>query len=57
MPVFRQVLRSCDENFISEVIVGPSPNIDLSVEAVQQMMDGKMKNVVVRPSEIPYRHW
>jgi hypothetical protein len=57
VPYLELNLKSCEEDFISEVIVGPSPNIDLSVEALQQMMDGGMKNVVVTPSDIPYRHW
>jgi hypothetical protein len=45
------------KDFIHEIIVGPSPNIDLSVKAVRQMMFNKMNPVRVFGSKIPYRHW
>jgi hypothetical protein len=43
---------------IREVIIGPTPNMDLSVRALRQFINSKeMVNVSVRPSIVPYRPW
>jgi hypothetical protein len=45
--------------FISEIVVGPSPNLSLSAKAVRQLLhviDGRSE-VEVTKSEVPFRHW
>jgi Protein of unknown function (DUF2971) len=48
---------------IDDVVVGPCPHMDLSVEAVTTLLHGKQPTLsggvkpVVRPSAIPYRDW
>lgn len=47
-----------DEYMIRKVIVGPTPNPDLSVEALRSLFLSKGHgSVVVEKSVIPYRHW
>jgi Protein of unknown function (DUF2971) len=58
VPYVEIQLRSRQPAFISEIIVGPSPNISLSVEAVRALLaEHKMYDVPVTPSAVPYRHW
>jgi Protein of unknown function (DUF2971) len=51
-------LKTRDSQFIKEVIIGPSPNISLSVEAVGSLLSQhSMDHVRVTESAVPYRHW
>ncbi len=51
-------LRAWGPHFVAEVWVGPSPNQELSVEAVRSFMQSQgMKSALVIPSMVPYRHW
>jgi hypothetical protein len=46
------------KQYLVEVIVGSSPNIELSVESVTKMLVlNGMESVAVVPSNVPYRHW
>jgi hypothetical protein len=45
-------------NYITEVVVGPSPNMELSIKAVRQFLDSKQMNkVAVTGSTVPFRPW
>jgi hypothetical protein len=46
---------NCD--FIEEIIVGPTSNMNLSVQAVGAFIDKLNLQVAVVPSSIPYRDW
>jgi hypothetical protein len=47
-----------DEYMIRKVLVGPTPNPGLSVEALQSLFLSKgHPEVLVEKSAIPYRHW
>jgi predicted GTPase len=47
-----------DSCMIREVVVGPTPNIDLSIDAVRFLLQSHDRNeVLVERSAIPYRHW
>jgi len=47
-----------DQYMIRKVLVGPTPNPDLSVEALQSLFLSKgHQEVLVEKSTIPYRHW
>lgn len=47
-----------DACMIREVVVGPTPNVDLAMEAVRFLFQSSDCNeVVVERSGIPYRHW
>ena len=53
-------LSQADTAFVSEVIVGPSPNIGLSVSSIKRLMSQNRRsfgNAEVEASSIPYRHW
>jgi len=44
--------------YISEVIVGPSPNLDLTVEAVKEFLASEGRpQISVVGTDVPYRHW
>lgn len=44
--------------FIKEVIVGPTPHPELSVESVRALFRSlNHPEVIVRASKVPYRHW
>jgi hypothetical protein len=43
--------------FVDHVIVGPSPNKNLSLNAVSLFFHKLNLNVQVTASEIPYRDW
>ena len=44
--------------FIKEVIVGPTPHPELSIEAVRGLFESRNHpEVMVRSSSVPYRHW
>jgi Protein of unknown function (DUF2971) len=43
---------------IQEIIVGPSPNADLSVDSIQSLLfRSNLDDVKVQASEVPYRNW
>jgi hypothetical protein len=44
-------------DFIDRVVIGPSPNKDLSLAAVDLFFQKQNMNVEVVPSTIPYREW
>lgn len=47
-----------NEYMIGKVLIGPTPNPDLSVEAVNSLFAyNGHSEVVVEKSKIPYRHW
>src|SRR5271165_4390934 len=47
-----------DGYFIKEVIVGPTPNPDLSIESIKGLFRSlNHPEVTVRASNVPYRHW
>jgi hypothetical protein len=51
-------LKTHFSQFITEVIIGPSPNMRLSVNATKKLLQvNKMDHVVVDESRVPYRHW
>lgn len=43
--------------YIDRVVIGPSPNKDLSHQAVESLFKKHSMEVEVKPSEIPYRDW
>lgn len=44
--------------FIKEVVVGPTPQPELSIEAIKSLFESqKHPEIIVRPSRVPYRHW
>lgn len=43
--------------FIDEVIIGPTPEPELSIEVVEALFAGVGKEVRVKKSDIPYRNW
>ncbi len=43
--------------FIDEVIVGPTPVPELTVEAIHALFASESKQVPVMKSDIPYRNW
>lgn len=45
------------DHFITEVIVGPSPNKSLSVESLKAFFQRNFFNVRVRGTNAPYRDW
>jgi hypothetical protein len=49
---------SLTKHFLKTIVIGPSPNIELSTEAVQQFLAAEgLSNVSVVRSAVPYRHW
>jgi hypothetical protein len=44
-----------DDFYLEEVVVGPTPNPDLTVDALGSLFFGKRVPVVVRKSNVPYR--
>jgi hypothetical protein len=47
-----------DDYLIREVIVGPTPSVDLSVNALKSLFSSKgHPEVRVETSVVPYRHW
>ena len=53
-----EIALPCSTPYLAEVIVGSSPNIDLTVEAVTEMLRlNGMESVSVVASKVPYRHW
>jgi hypothetical protein len=47
-----------DAYMIREVVVGPTPNPDLSVESLKSLFSSKGRvEVLFKKSAIPYRHW
>jgi hypothetical protein len=44
-------------DFIDRVVVGPTPNKNLSFDAVSVFFEGNGMQVEVVPSAIPYRDW
>jgi Protein of unknown function (DUF2971) len=55
-----QPLPQIDEypEFIARVVIGPTPNMELSRQAVSAfLLKEGLKKAVVKPSEIPYRDW
>jgi hypothetical protein len=58
VPYVELDIRSQQPAFISEIVVGPSPNISLSVEAVRTLLyQHNLNDVLVDKSSVPYRHW
>jgi hypothetical protein len=43
--------------YIDRVVIGPSPNKELSRQAVESLFKKHSMDVEVKPSEIPYRDW
>jgi hypothetical protein len=46
-----------DEYMLSRVILAPTPNVDLALEAVRNLFISKGQDVIVEASTIPYRDW
>jgi hypothetical protein len=44
-------------DFIARVVIGPSPSMMLSVDALRGFFEQKQMQVEVVPSKIPYRDW
>jgi len=50
--------KPADAYMIHEVVVGPTPNAELSMEALRALFESKdQPQVRVEKSAIPYRHW
>jgi Protein of unknown function (DUF2971) len=45
------------DSFVSRVIVGPTPNMDLSLSAIRSFFHSRGLKVAVERSEVPYRDW
>lgn len=45
------------ESPLKEIIIGPSPNIDLAYKSVKKIVEEKKWNIEVKKSSIPYRDW
>lgn len=51
-------IRSRQPAFLSEIVIGPSPNMSLSVQAVRALLNQhNLNDVPVDVSGVPYRHW
>jgi hypothetical protein len=47
-----------ENSFIKEIIVGPTPESELSVYSIRQFVEAEnLLGVAVRPSKVPYRDW
>jgi hypothetical protein len=44
-------------DFIDRVVVGPTANMDLSIDAVSSFFKSLQIHVEVAPSTIPFRDW
>lgn len=51
-------LRTADARYIEEVIVGPTPNLDLSIQSLRYLLDTYgLTSAKVIASSVPYRSW
>jgi len=50
-------LRLNEWDAIAEIVVGPTTNMDLSVQSIRAFFASKELGVSVRPSDVPYRDW
>jgi len=49
---------SMENSFIEEIIVGPTPEKELSAYSIRKFVESEnMHEVIVRPSKVPYRTW
>ena len=51
-------IKDIENSIIGEIVVGPTPHMQLSLDTVRQFLrDNSYKNVTVTPSRVPYRSW
>jgi hypothetical protein len=51
------ILSKLRSDFIDRLVIGPSPNKELSSKAVGLFFDQKKMNVEIGCSDVPYRDW
>jgi len=57
IPYIEMAVCSKNADFIKDVVVGPSPNLELAVRSVKRLMEARgLGNATVTPSEVPYRN-
>jgi hypothetical protein len=58
IPYIEIDLASLGSEYLSEIIIGSSPNIELSIESAEEFLRlNKMDSVTVAASDVPYRPW
>jgi hypothetical protein len=58
VPYYRLALDDGERFQIAEVVVGPTPNPELSVGSVRNfLVSQELRDVPVRASKVPYRNW